>query len=124
MAAQSQRFSIYNRTRGTVLADEVRLADTARSRRIGLLKHTSLQQGEGLWIFPSQAIHTFGMRFPIDVLFLDRKKKVKRVYHGLAPFRLTRLVWSAASVLEVAPGAIRASSTEVGDELQFSARED
>ncbi len=120
-AAQNQSFSIRNRTRGTLVAERVQIADTPRSRRIGLLKHASLQAGEGLWIYPSQAIHTVGMRFPIDVLFLDRKKRVKRVYHRLAPFRLTRLVWGAESVVEVAPGVIRASGTEVGDELEFIA---
>lgn len=100
------------------------MADTPRARRVGLLKHAALRPGEGLWIYPSQAIHTFGMRFPIDVIFLDRQKRVKRVYHRLPPFRLTRLVWKATSVLELASGTLASSRTEVGDELQFSPRED
>lgn len=122
--AARQAFLVRNRTRGTVIAGTVRLADTARTRRVGLLKHASLQQSEGLWIYPTQAIHTLGMRFPIDVLFLDRKQRVKRVYHRLVPWRLTRFVFGARSVVELAPGAIRSSGTEVGDELQFIARVD
>lgn len=119
----AERFVVHNRTRGETVASNVRLADTPRSRRIGLLQHETLAPGEGLWIYPTQAIHTFGMRFPIDVAFLDRRLKVKRVYHQLAPFRLTRLVWGAQSVLELASGSLAGTGTAVGDELQFSPRE-
>ncbi len=96
------------------------LADTARARRVGLLKQNTLRRGEGLWIVPTQAIHTVGMRFPIDAIFLDRHKRVRRVYHRLRPYRLTRFVWRAASVLEVSAGTAGESRTEVGDELQFT----
>jgi uncharacterized membrane protein (UPF0127 family) len=97
----------------------VQLADTPRTRRIGLLRHKKLAPGEGLWIYPTQAIHTFGMRFAIDVVFLDRRRRIKRIYHRLAPFRLTRLVWGAQSALELAPGSLAGTGTAVGDELQF-----
>src|SRR5207253_9934978 len=63
-------FIVRNRTRGSTLGCDVRLADTPGARRIGLLRHDKLNTGQGLWIYPTQAIHTFGMRFPIDV---DRK---------------------------------------------------
>lgn len=118
-----QRFLVTNRTRGTTVAENVQLADTPRARRVGLLRHATLRAGDGLWIYPTQAIHTFGMRFPIDVIFLDRRRRVKRVYHRLLPFRLTRLVWRAASVLEVAAGVARSSRTQLGDELEFALRE-
>ncbi|MBI2822106.1 MAG: DUF192 domain-containing protein [Acidobacteria bacterium] len=117
-------FVVHNRTRGATLAANVRLADTPRSRRIGLLKHERLEPGEGLWIYATQAIHTFGMRFPIDVAFLDRLLRVKRVYHRLAPYRLTSLVWGARSVLELAAGSLASTGTAVGDELQFSLRDE
>jgi uncharacterized protein len=116
-------FVVHNRTRGATLASKVRLADTPRSRRRGLLRHETLERGEGLWIYPTQAIHTFGMRFPIDVIFLDRRLCVKRVYHGLAPYRVTSFVWGARSVLELASGSLAGTGTAVGDELQFSLRE-
>ena len=116
----NRRFVVRNRIRGTVIADNVRLADTSRARRMGLLKQAALEPGEGLWIYPSQAIHTFWMRFPIDVAFLDRHLRIRRVYHRLPPFRLTRLVWGARSVLELVSGVLARTGTEVGDELQFS----
>src|SRR3989454_11159977 len=117
-------FVVRNRTRGAILASKVELADTPRARRTGLLKRDILNAGEGLWIYPTQAIHTFGMRFPIDVAFLDRLLRVKRIYHRLAPFRLTSLVWGARSVLELASGSLASTGTAVGDELQFSLREE
>jgi uncharacterized membrane protein (UPF0127 family) len=113
-------FLVLNRTRGTTLGSRVHLADTPKSRRIGLLRRELLRPGEGLWIYPTQAIHTFGMRFPIDVVFLDRKLRIKRIYHQLAPFRLTTFVWGAKSVLELPPGSLANTSTTVGDELQIS----
>lgn len=116
-------FLVRNRTRGTTLAASVRLADTPRSRRIGLLRRQTLEPGEGLWIYPTQAIHTFGMRFPIDVAFLDSSLRIKRIYHRLAPFRLTSLVWGARSVLELASGSLASTGTAVGDELRFSLSE-
>jgi uncharacterized protein len=117
-------FVVRNRTRGAILASKVQLADTSRARRIGLLKHDQLNEGEGLWIYPTQAIHTFGMRFPIDVAFLDRRMRVKRIYHQLAPFRWTSLVWSAQSVLELPSGSLAGTQTVVGDELQISLSEE
>ena len=117
-------FVVRNRTRGTILASDVQLADTPHARRIGLLKRESLNSGQGLWIFPTQAIHTFGMRFPIDVVFIDREMRVKRVYQRLAPYRLTTLVWRAQSVIELPSGSLAGTNTAVGDELQISPREE
>lgn len=115
-------FEVSNRTRGTVLGNKIRVADTPRARRRGLLSESSLEPGSGMWIFPSQAIHTFWMRFAIDVVFLDRRLRVKRVYHRMPPFRLSRFVWGAQSVLELSPGVLADSGTETGDELQFLPR--
>ena len=120
---REDRFVVHNCTRGATVAANVRVADTPRARRVGLLHDKNLAPGEGLWIYPTQAIHTFGMRFPIDVVFLDRRLRVKRVYHGLPPFRLTSFVWGAQSVLELASGSLADTGTAVGDELRFSAYE-
>ncbi len=117
-------FTVQNRDRGTVLASKVCVADTPRSRRIGLLKRERLDKGEGLWIFPTQAIHTFGMRFPIDVVFLDSLLSVKRTYKALPPWRLTTFVWGAQSVLELPSGSLASTGTMVGDRLLFSPREE
>ena len=120
----SRCFAVRNRSRGTNLAEDVRLADTPRARLVGLLTETTLESGEGLWIYPTQAIHTFGLRFPIDVAFLDRQRRVKRVYHRLVPYRWTRLVWGAQSVLELPGGILARTGTEVGDEIEFTLREE
>lgn len=77
-----------------------------------------MEPGEGLWIVPCPMIHTFFMRFPIDVLFLSRGLKVVRVIEGLAPWRLSPWVWAAHSVLELGGGSLR-GSVAVGDELEL-----
>ena len=115
----ARSFIVHNCSRDAVLSENVRLADTPRTRRTGLLKQERLNASEGLWIYPTQAIHTFGMRFPIDVVFLDRGLRVKRIYHRLAPYRLTTFVWGAKSVLELASGSLAGTGTTVGDQLQF-----
>jgi hypothetical protein len=71
-----------------------------------------------LFIVPSQAIHTVGMAFPIDVIFVDRKYNVVGVREALRPFRITRVFWKAHGVLELPAGTIRSSRTEVGDQLK------
>ena len=115
-------FVVQNKTRGATLSANVQLADTPRTRRIGLLGRGALEPGEGLWIYPTNAIHTFGMRFPIDIAFLDRSLRVKRIYHKLAPFRITTFVWGARSVLELPPGSLANTGTAVGDVLRISVR--
>jgi len=72
------KLRIRNQSRDTLVADRADIADTSAKRRTGLLKHTGLEPGEGLWIAPCEAVHTIGMKFPIDVLFLDKKKKCSR----------------------------------------------
>jgi len=95
------------------------MADTSLRRMVGLLGQRSLEPGCGLYIIPSQAVHTFGMAFAIDVVFIDKKDRVVGVRHAVAPHRLVRPFWKALGVLELPPGTIRASRTEVGDQLQF-----
>ena len=109
---------ILNRTRDTVVATQADIADTSRKRRVGLLKHTSLAPGQGLWIAPCEGIHTFGMKFAIDVLFLDRKKKVLKARPEMKAARLSLCFW-AESVLELPPGTIRETGTQAGDVLEF-----
>jgi hypothetical protein len=117
------RLRITNRTRETVLATEAEAADTSRKRRVGLLKHESLPPGQGLWIAPCEAVHTFGMRFPIDVLFLDRKHKVLKVRENMPRARISACLW-AHSVLELPAGAAAGTATQKGDELEFEQYED
>ena len=111
-----------NQTRNTVLAEAADVADTASKRRTGLLKHTRLAPGEGMWIVPCEAVHSFGMKFAIDVVYLDRKKKVRKTRPGMAPRRISGCLL-AHSVLELPVGTIEASSTQPGDQLLFETSE-
>lgn len=101
-----------------VLADRAGIADTSSKRRTGLLKHSRLEPGEGLWIAPTEGVHTFFMKFPIDVLFLNRKKKVLKVRANMAPSRIA-LSLRAHSVLELPAGTAEATGTVAGDVLNF-----
>jgi len=109
---------VTNLTRGTVLADSADIADTSAKRRTGLLKHKSLPKGQGLWISPCESIHTFFMKFPIDVLYLGRQKKVRKIRKSLKPWRLSACLL-ARSVLELPAGTAEETGTEVGDILQL-----
>ena len=109
---------ILNQTRGTILAEQAVTANTSRARRTGLLKHESLPDGSGLWIVPCEAVHTFGMKFAIDVLFLDKNKKVLKVRSHMARRRISFCL-PAHSVLELPAGKAEATGTQAGDQLVF-----
>ena len=113
------RLRISNLTRKSELATRAEVADDGAKRRKGLLGRQGLAPGEGLWILPCEAVHTFGMQFPIDLVYLDRKMCVRKVRSGVPPWRLSACL-SAHSVLELAPGTIRATQTRSGDMLEVS----
>jgi len=96
----------------------VDLADTSSKRRVGLLRHERLESGTGLWIVPCESVHTFFMKFPIDLVYVDRKKRVKKVRHAVPPWRLSACL-TAHSVLELPAGTVEKTGTRPGDELQI-----
>lgn len=108
-----------NVTRGTQLGCSIELADTSAKRRTGLLSKSELAAGEGIWITPCEAVHCFFMKFAIDVLFLDRKRIVRKAVAELRPWRVSGCL-VAHSTLELPSGAIRSTGTRVGDQLEFS----
>jgi len=112
--------AVVNTTRHTVLGERISVAETSWSRMVGLLGKSGLEPGAGLLIIPSQAIHTVAMRFPIDVLFVDRKWRVVHVRPEMVPYRMTGLHWKAHFVLELPAGVIAQTSTAVGDQLALS----
>jgi uncharacterized membrane protein (UPF0127 family) len=116
---RNSRLKVLNLTRQAVLADCVEVADHGATRRKGLLGRSGLAAGEGLWIVPCESVHTFGMKFPIDLVYLDRNKKVKKVRSGVPPWRLSACL-SAHSVIELASGTIHTTQTRPGDTLEFS----
>ena len=105
-------------TRGTTLATRTRIAGTSADRRHGLLGTRSWRPGDALWIAPCEAIHTLGMKWPIDAIFLDKNKRIRKLSRSLRPWRIT-VCWTAASVLELPVGALLESGTQVGDILSF-----
>ena len=113
------RLKISNVTRQSELAHRAEVADDGAKRRKGLLGRTALLPGEGLWIRPCEAVHTFGMRFPIDLVYLDRSLRVRKVRVYVRPWRLSACL-TAHSVLELPAGTIRATQTQPGDQLEFS----
>jgi uncharacterized membrane protein (UPF0127 family) len=114
---------VINQTRGTVLGETVRVAESGWSRIIGLLGERQLSAGDGLLIVPSQGVHTWGMLFPIDVAVLDGEWNVLALRRRMGAFRVTRLFWKAAAVLELPPGMLEATATSVGDTLRLERAE-
>jgi len=108
-----------NRTRGTVLATRMEAARTSKERGKGLLGREGLGPGEGLWIVPCESVHTFFMRFAIDLVYIDRKNRVRKVRHAVGPWRMSACLL-AHSVIELPAGTVAATGTVRGDLLEFS----
>jgi hypothetical protein len=113
------RLRVLNLTRHTVLATCMEVADSGDKRSKGLLGRASLSPGEGLWIIPCESVHTFFMQFPIDLVYLDRRNRIRKLRSEVPPWRVSACL-SAHSVLELVAGTIRNSQTQPGDQLEFS----
>jgi uncharacterized protein len=113
---------VYNKTRETFIATQAVVADGYFSRLIGLLGRTKrwAHLGAGLWIVPSRGVHTIGMLFAIDLVFLNKEKEVVHVEEIVRPFRISRVSLKAASVLELPPHTIYRTGTQVGDRLEIA----
>ena len=113
---------VYNKTRETFVATEALLADSYLRRLVGLLGKTKrwATLGRGLWIGPSRGVHTIGMLFPIDLIFLGKNKEVVHVEEYVRPFRISKVSLKASSVLELPPHTIYRSGTKIGDQLEIA----
>ena len=109
---------VRNKTRNTQLGDRVDVAGSGAKRTKGLLGRKGLAPGEGMWIVPCESVHTFFMRFPIDLVYIDRKQRVRKVRSSVPPWRLSACL-SAHSILELPAGTIQDSLTEAGDILEI-----
>lgn len=105
-----------------LLAQQTEVALTLSSRMIGLLRYSHLDTGKALLIPSCHSVHTWGMRFVIDVVFVDVTWRVVAIYANLAPWRLTPLVWKAHSVIELPAGTTQRENLLVGDRLQIVVR--
>jgi uncharacterized membrane protein (UPF0127 family) len=121
MPARGSTGYAFNRTRTTYLATELMIARTHWTRFRGLMATDAsrFRRGQGLWISPSHGVHTFAMRFPIDVVYLDREHIVVHVEEELKPWRLAAVRIQTTSVLELPMGMIRESKTALGDQVDI-----
>jgi uncharacterized membrane protein (UPF0127 family) len=112
------KLRVRNITKNTLLADRADIADTSATRNRGLLKHTGLAEGEGLWIVPCEGVHSFLMKFAIDVVFLNKKRVVTKLRSNMVKSRIAFSI-RAHSTLELPVGMIQKSQTTVGDQLEL-----
>lgn len=101
----------------TVITSRVETASTMLKRMRGLLGRPAIASDEGLWITPCTSIHMFFMRFPIDVIFVDRSLRIIRIHHDVQPWKMARGGRGTHSVFELAPGTAAAHGLQTGDQL-------
>ena len=118
-----RRLVARNASVNRVLADRVGVAATRAARAVGLLSRTGLEPGEALWIVPSRGVHTWGMRFTIDVLALDEAGTVIDCVSNLRPWRVRLPRKGTAGVLELPAGTLAASGTLVGHQVSLELAE-
>ncbi len=110
---------IFNTTKKTTVAGQTKVAGTFFFRMMGLLNRKSLDEGEGLIILSCQQIHMVFMRFPIDVIFVDKNHKVAGLVKNIQPFGFSPIFWKASFAIELPTTTIEKSQTQVGDILEF-----
>ena len=115
---------VFNRNRETFLGLRVVRADTILSRLKGMLGRVRLKPDDGIWLIPSRGIHTIGMLFAIDLIYLDDTNRVIHLIEHLGPFRISPIRIKCASILELNSRSIYSSNTQIGDELLMCVPED
>lgn len=117
----SPQVYIYNRTRESFVATKAAVANSYVARLVGLLGKTRrwARPGSGLWILPSRGVHTIGMLFPIDVIFLNKSRVVVHIEEHLRPFRISEVCLKARSVLELPTHTVFRTGTQIGDVLEI-----
>lgn len=117
-------YCVYNQTRECFLSLDVRAADTIFSRLIGLIGRLKLRSDEGLWVVPSRGVHTLGLLFPLDLIYLDENHRVIHLVEYLPSFRIGPLKTQAESVLELPTHTIYSTHTQSGDQLVICVAEE
>jgi uncharacterized protein len=121
---KSRTYCVYNQTRECFLSLDVKAADTTLSRLRGLIGRLQLRSDEGIWVLPSRGIHTLGLRFPLDLIYLDEHCRVIHLVECLPSFRIAPLKAQAESVLELPSHTIYSSQTREGDQLVICVAEE
>jgi uncharacterized protein len=117
-------YCAFNKTRESFLSLSIAPADTHISRLKGLLGRIRLRSDEGIWVVPSQGIHTIGLLFPIDLVYLDANFQVIHLIEHLGPFRVAPIRLQSASVLELPTHTIYSSQTQIGDQVLIYSQEE
>lgn len=117
MFSKQRHVFVYNKTRETFLAFRVAVADSIVGRLVGLLGRRALPQDSGVWIVPSNAVHTIGMMFSFDLVLIDKDFKVVGLRELVRPFTITWPNHRAESVIELPAHTIFRSRTKIGDQL-------
>ena len=117
MSSRESCVFVYNQTKETFLAFQVRVADSIWGRIVGLLGRRSLQPSCGVWLVPANSIHTIGMLFSFDVVLIDKNFRVVGLREMVRPFSITRPNFHAESAIELPLHTIYKSRTEIGDQL-------
>ncbi len=120
--ASGRYVCVYNKTRERFVATHAKVADGYISRLVGLLGTTRrwARPGKGLWIVPSHGVHTIGMLYALDLIFLDRHHVVVDVEEHVGPFRISKVSFKAVSVLELPVHTVFRTETRAGDQLEIS----
>ncbi len=113
------RLQMVNITRQTTLASSVEVASSGAQRSKGLLGRKGLAPGGGLWIVPCEAVHTFGMQFSLDLVYLDRKHRIKKIKKNVPPWRISACL-TAHSVVELPAGSILDEDAQPGDLVELA----
>src|SRR5688500_2252688 len=113
----SERYALTIARTGAPLAERIEIARDSESRRRGLLGRDGLDRGSAFVIAPCQGVHTFGMRFPIDIVAVARDGKVVKIRRNVQPRRIV-IAWSAFAIIELASGSVDRSQLVIGDRLR------
>jgi uncharacterized protein len=121
---ERKTYCVYNETRECFLSLNVKAADTIFSRLKGFIGRLRLKADEGIWVVPSQGVHTLGLFFPLDLIYLDENHRVIHLVEYFPSFRIGPLKANAESVLELPTHTIYSSHTQTGDQLVICVAED
>jgi len=110
---------IRNASRDTVIGEAIEVAKTASQKVKGLLGRECLEEGQGLLFKGAGSLHTLFMRFPIDIIYTDKKGKVVKLAEAVRPFKVVTAPLRCHYAIELPAGAIPASKTQTGDLLEF-----
>jgi uncharacterized membrane protein (UPF0127 family) len=119
-----RKLCVFNRNRESFLGLRVSPADTLLTRLRGLLGKLRLKPDDGIWLMPSHGIHTIGMLFPIDVIYLDAANRVIHLVEHMGPCRISPIRARCVSILELSSRSIYSSNTQIGDYLLICAPQD